>query len=506
MKILITGGTGVIGRGVIPELLADGHQLRLLSRSASETAGEWPGGVECRDGDVADAGSLDGAAAGCQAVLHITGIVDESPPHVTFEKVNVEGTRNVVQEAARSGVRRFVFVSSLGADRGKSPYHQSKLQAEQEVARFPREWVITRPGHVFGPGDEMISTVLKMVRTSPVVPEVGMGQHQFQPLWFRDYGRALKECLSRPDLAGQRLDIAGGDVLTVHDLLRSLSRLTYRPAFPLPLPAFLVRGAVWTFERVRRFLPRGAALPLNESKLTMLVEENLIPSGGVNALVDVLHLEPTPIQEALRELVDLVPENPPETGVGSLEHKQFWIDLSGTQLDAEGLLTLFKTQITEIMPIDFSAEPGAPRVVEYGATLSARLPGRGNIQVRVQESEPHRVTFATIEGHPLAGIVTFTAEPRGGGVRFRVDTWSRPANSLDWLAINMAGRWFQDLTWQTVVENVARLSGGSSPEGVQQKAETLGDDEAKQVEQWAKDLIARRKRDELEEAEARSAS
>ncbi|QDT53998.1 3 beta-hydroxysteroid dehydrogenase/Delta 5--_4-isomerase [Caulifigura coniformis] len=499
MLLLVTGGTGVVGRGVIPELLAAGHQVRLLSRHAEEQAAEWPAGVECLNGDVTDPASLDEAARGCDVVIHVTGIVDEKPPEITFERVNVEGTRHVLEASSRAGVKRFVFISSLGADRGTSPYHRSKIEAEQLVSRFPREWVILRPGHVFGPGDEMISMVLKMVRTSPVVPEIGLGQHRFQPLWFKDFGKAVAKCVTRPELSRQILEVAGAEVITVSELLHTLSELTDRPALPLPLPAFLVKSTLWAFERGRRFLPGQAELPLNESKLTMLVEENMIAEGGPNALVDTLGIPPTPLADALRELADTLLENPLHTGVGRLEHKQFWIDLADAAVDAEGLMTLFKTRINEVMPIDFSAEPGAPQQVENGATLCAHLPGRGNIQVRVHQCDPDRVTFTTVEGHPLAGVVSFFAEGRSPGLRFTVETMARPANTLDWIAINLAGRWFQDLTWQNVAARMGELSGGQSPDGVQTKARTVEGEEARQIEQWADDFIATRRREKMEE-------
>ena len=499
MQVLVTGGTGVVGNGVIPELLAAGHHVRLMSRSASKQSSAWPETVTCINGDVTDPDSIRGAADDCDAVIHITGIVDEQPPEITFEKVNIAGTANIVAEAARAGVQRLIFVSSLGADRGDSPYHKSKLEAEKIVAGFPREWIIVRPGHVFGPGDEMISMVLKMVRTSPVVPAVGVGQHRFQPIWYQDFGKGLAACVDHPNLAGQTLDVAGDDVLTVADLLRKLSKLTHRPAVPIPLPAFLVRGAVAFYELGKRLLGWKTSLPLNDSKLTMLVEENVIPDGRDNALRKVLGVHPTPLDESLLKLCESLPENPPETGVGRLEHKSFWIDLDDASTDAAGLMTLFKDRIQDIMPIDFSAEPDAPRRIEHGETLSAHLPGRGNIQVRVLECEPDRVTFATIEGHPLAGMVTFTARQEAGRLRFSIDTHTRPANTLDWLAIHLAGRWFQDLTWKHVVEKTARLSGATFDGGVQHRAETLDDEAAKDVEARANELIHRRKRENVEQ-------
>jgi len=500
MRVLLTGGTGVIGTGVIPELLAAGYQVRLLSRAASEHVSEWPAGVEAVDGDVTNATSIKNAADGCEAVLHVTGIVDEKPPEITFTSVNVEGTRNMLCEAERAGTRRFIYVSSLGAERGQSPYHQSKREAEALVREFSREFVIVRPGHVFGPGDEMISMALKMVRVSPLVPEVGLGQYRFQPLWFADAGLALAKCVSHPDVAGQTIEIAGAEVLTVHELISTLAKITDRPGLVVPVPAVLVRVACWLTERLQGLIGsrQTPALPLNTSKLTMLVEENIVADGTPNALTGMLSIQPTPLVEALKQLADLVPENPPETGVGRLERKRFWADLSGSDLDSAGLMNLFKTRITEVMPIDFCAEPGAAFQIEPGCTLSAHLPARGHVQVRVEQCDADRVTFVTIEGHPLAGIVTFSAQQQGPGLRFSVETFARAANALDWLAIKSAGHWFQDLTWKSVVEKMVKISGGTAREGVLHEAEALDDEAAAAAERWSEDLIANRKRGERE--------
>src|SRR5688500_9395280 len=121
MRVLVTGGSGVIGEAVVRALLRRGHRVRLLARHAPEEARTWPEGVEPHKGDVTQPDTLRGAAEGCEAVLHLVGIVDEAPPHATFERVNVEGTRHVVDEATRARVPHLVYVSSLGAERGASP-------------------------------------------------------------------------------------------------------------------------------------------------------------------------------------------------------------------------------------------------------------------------------------------------------------------------------------------------------------------------------------------------
>src|SRR5690348_10804670 len=99
MRVLVTGGTGVIGRSTITALLQRGHSVRLLSRHATEDVRQWSQGVSAWPGDVAVAATVEGAADGCDAILHIAGIAEESGSEQTFERVNVGGTRHVLAEA-----------------------------------------------------------------------------------------------------------------------------------------------------------------------------------------------------------------------------------------------------------------------------------------------------------------------------------------------------------------------------------------------------------------------
>ena len=131
MKVLVTGGTGVIGQVLVPELVRQGHSVRVLSRNAGEDSLHWAPSVERWPASISDQSNLRGCAEGRDLVLHVAGIMDESPPALTYETVNVDGTRNIVREAERCKVGRFIYISSLGAEAGTSPYHRSKRRAEE---------------------------------------------------------------------------------------------------------------------------------------------------------------------------------------------------------------------------------------------------------------------------------------------------------------------------------------------------------------------------------------
>ena len=491
MKILVTGGTGVIGAGVIPELLSRGHHVRLLSRHADEDARRWKT-VEAIAGDVSEATSLRGTAATCDAIVHIAGIAVEHPPEVTFEKVNVEGTRNILAEAERSSVRRFIHVSSLGADKGTSDYHRSKFAAEQIVAQSNLEWTILRPGGVYGPGDEVISNLIKMVRALPAVPVVDDGEQPFQPVWFEDLAKAIAVIAEGDALLRETVEIAGREVTNLNDVIRKIGALTDRSPLRLRVPMPLASIAA-------NIASKAIDMPFDETKLTMLREKNVLSDPSSDPLGR-LGIEPTALDVGLARLADEMPEKLPEDGIGAMHHKHFHGDITGSQYTATSLMTLFRERVNDMMPIEFASEPGAPTKIEPGITMTGSLPLRGHFQIRVEVVEPARVVFATVEGHPLAGIVEFRTEDRGSAVRFAIDVFTRAGTILDFVAERTVGGLAQSATWRAVVQNVIDASGGSS-DGVHSESKALSDDEAEAVEKRVKSMVQRRQRGESPDAE-----
>lgn len=499
MRVLITGGTGVIGQGVIEELLKRGHRVRLVSRHATDDVREWPQEqVDARNGDVSEAATLLGAADDCDAVLHIAGIAQEHPPDITFEKVNVIGTRNIVDEAKRAGVRRLIHISSLGADRGESDYHVSKLSAEEIVRASDLEWVIVRPGNVYGPGDEVISLLLKMVRALPAVPTIDFGDQSFQPIWFRDLGTALATLVESNDYKGQVLELAGREVTSMNDVITRLGALTGRTPIQVPVPAPIARLASNVAENF------GIPLPIDKNKLTMLQEENVV--RGENALITTLGVEATSLDEGLRILSESLPEQLPSDGVGRLREKRFWVDIRNSTYNRQELFERFRNEFGEVMPLDVGVEEETKKRLVEGETISMKLPLRGNIQVRVEKVTSSSIVLATLEGHPIAGLVRFNFTNHEGMIRFEVRVLDRSGNFFDFFAMETVGGMLQDRAWQTVVQRVLDDSGGEAVGGIQVDQRELTADAAERAEEWGAEIVNERKRSERERDLERSDS
>jgi NADH dehydrogenase len=489
MRVLVTGGTGVVGARTVDLLVANGHLVRLVSRNAEEDSRRWASNVEPRPGNIADATGLKGVADDCDLVLHIAGIVAESPPKLTYTTVNVDGTRNIIREAERARVGRFIYISSLGADTGKSDYHRSKREGEEIAKKFNGGWIVLRLGNVFGPGDEVVSLVLNMMRTSPAIPMIDAGADRFQPIWIDDAAKAIAAAVERPDLHGRVLELAGGDVTSMDELLGKMEKITGRHPVRIPIPGFLARAGAALADAA------GVSLPVSESQITMLREGNVIRSAGGNALVGVFRITPTPLDVGLKILSESQPEQLPEEGIGALEKKRIWVDIVDSKLTPEELFAHFCLSFDEVTPgtMDASIEPGSRAVIEDGATLTMALPLRGTVQVRANEVTGHSATLVTLKGHPLAGAVRFLAEQRGECVRFEAQVYHRAANVGDWILMNTLGGFMQTATWVSLVERMIHESRGKAPRGVQQESEILDDEQSRRVDEWLRELTNSRR-------------
>src|SRR4051812_26740487 len=184
--ILVTGGTGYVGSRLVQTLVEQGRSVRLLVRDRAEGRRKFPTGVEFAQGDVTARETLPAAMADVEAVIHLVAIIRERGG-LTFERVNYQGTVNVVDGEREAGVRRHLQMSALGVLRDPNfPYHDTKYRAEQYVKASGLDWTIFRPSIIFGPGDQFFSTLAWLAKLpAPFVLPDG-GTAQFQPVWLGD--------------------------------------------------------------------------------------------------------------------------------------------------------------------------------------------------------------------------------------------------------------------------------------------------------------------------------
>jgi len=211
---------------------------------------------------------------GCDAVIHLVGIIGEIGDQ-TFERVHQEGTLRVLEAALTSGVRRIVHMSALGTrPEAASRYHQTKWAAEEAVRSSGLDWTVFRPSLIYGPGDGFVNLFAGMSRWSPVLPVIGRGTSLLQPVSVDCVAQAFARALDSKAAVHQTYDLCGFDRLNLPQILQTLLQITRRRRVIVRIPRALAwyPTAVleWVFPRVLR---RPA--PLSRDQILMLEEDNI---------------------------------------------------------------------------------------------------------------------------------------------------------------------------------------------------------------------------------------
>ena len=296
MKVFLTGGTGFVGSEVLRQLVAAGHAVRCLVRAGSEGKLAVREGVEVHRGDATEPETLKGALEGCDAVIHLVGIIREFPGKgITFRKLHFEATRNMVAAAESQGVNRYLQMSTNGTrENASTPYHRTKWQAEEAVRASSLAWTIFRPSLIFGPGDAFVNMLADMMRKLPVLPVIGDGKYRMSPVAVEDVAASFVKALTLPDMVGKTFHCCGPQSYTYDEVLDLIGAALGKQHVPkLHHPVFLMKPVVALLESFPAF-------PLTSSQMTMLLEGN---ECDPKEWAEAFGITPAPFAEGIRRYV-----------------------------------------------------------------------------------------------------------------------------------------------------------------------------------------------------------
>jgi uncharacterized protein YbjT (DUF2867 family) len=289
VKVLVTGGTGFVGPHVVRAIQDAGHDVRALVRKGSIP------GTEPSQGDITDPESLRRAVNGVDAVVHLVGI--RQGREEQFQRIMVDGTRDLLAAAGEAGVGRFVHMSALGTTEETKelvPYYGAKWLQEGLVRESGLEHVIFRPSFVFGKEGGILPTFRKLAKFAPVTPIVGSGKQRIQPIWADDVAAYFADALAKPETTNRTFELGGPDVVSWDEFWGRLKHAlgVRRPSLHMPM-AFMRVNALVT-ER----LPGD--IPLTRDLLKMLeLGDNVVTNSDA---VETFRRALVPLDEQLRRV------------------------------------------------------------------------------------------------------------------------------------------------------------------------------------------------------------
>lgn len=292
--ILVSGGTGFVGSAIVKELLRRGEQVAVLGRDADKIRKKLGTSVEARSGDVKDGASLAAAMQGIDVVVNAVQFpgapMENKRKGLTYEDVDLKGTRNQVDAAKRAGVRRFVYVSGAGASRdAEKHWFRYKWEAEQYLAQSGLEWVAVRPTWVYGPDDPSLNRFLGFAKMLPFVPMFGDGKQDMQPVFIDDVGRVIADCALKPEAANTLFELGGPERMSMNDVVKTALAIHGKKRMLLHQPVFIGK----TIGTLASVLPSP---PLTADSIDFITE----PAVADNTrLLEVLNPQLTPLSEGL---------------------------------------------------------------------------------------------------------------------------------------------------------------------------------------------------------------
>jgi len=238
--VLVTGATGFVGSHLTSELLRQGCRIRVLVREPRAYSGR---GAEVVQGDVTDPRSLANSCRGVNTVVHLVAVIREKGRE-TFRQINYQGTVNILKASENSGVRRFIYLSALGAtDNPGFKYARSKWEAEEAVRSSEIDWTIIRPSLIYGKGFGFFNRLIQALRMSPpfIAPVPGTGSTLFQPIAVEDVISCILRAIEDDGFVRGVYEVGGPNHVSYTEMVDTLLGVLGQRRVKVPVPLGLMK-------------------------------------------------------------------------------------------------------------------------------------------------------------------------------------------------------------------------------------------------------------------------
>jgi uncharacterized protein YbjT (DUF2867 family) len=293
MKVLVAGGTGFLGREIVGQLVTGGYEVTVLSRSDPARNAVSPE-VHWIQGDVTRPDTLAAALSGFDVVVdavQFPGSPFENPKKGwTFEQIDLQGTRNLVDAARAAGTAHFIGLSGVGAA-AAAKYHwlRFKWDEEQAIITSGVPYTVFRPGWVYGPGDVSLNRFLGFAKVLPFVPVIGDGKMLLNPLFVTDLGNHVTAAVGGGSNTKGIFEIGGPDRVTMDEIIRTALAVAGKRRWLFHQPKALMKAVAG----VAQFAP---GRPLTPDGIEFVTMEAI---ADTSELTRAFGLTLTPLAEAL---------------------------------------------------------------------------------------------------------------------------------------------------------------------------------------------------------------
>jgi len=275
-RVCIIGGSGFVGRSIVDQAIAAGHQVRVACRHPERARDLMVKGVEMVGTDVTDGRGIEAAVANQDVVIYLVGLLFEKGKQ-NFIAAHRDGVERVLNACKQAGVGQYLHMSALGAGNvSESEYACTKAEAEILVRNSELNTTIFRPSIIYGAGDNFFNQFKAMSAALPVMPVIS-GNSLFQPVWVEDVARAFVSSIGNPHVHSQVYDLGGPKTYSFEAMLKLLMAELGRERVFIPLPTIAAKAmAVFT-----SIMPTP---PITLDQIKLLKHDNVVTGEAFPAL------------------------------------------------------------------------------------------------------------------------------------------------------------------------------------------------------------------------------
>jgi nucleoside-diphosphate-sugar epimerase len=252
--ILVTGGLGVMGSTLVKGLADRGFKVRVLDNSDRFRSRLNGYEVDIRIGDITKPETLAGCFDGVETVYHLAAVLIVYDPSL-FQKINVGGTRSVIDASIKAGVKHFILVSSASVTyQHTTPYSLSKRETERMIKeQTAMKWTIVRPTLAYNEsGGEEFNMFLAYLKKYRFVPFIGAGRALKRPVHCDDLMKGFLAIAGNPKAYGKTYAFSGGEAIAIRDMAKLMLRHVGQEKVFITIPITLCRLVAFFAERLQK--------------------------------------------------------------------------------------------------------------------------------------------------------------------------------------------------------------------------------------------------------------
>ena len=290
-KIFITGSTGFVGSEIVKLLIKENYKIFALVRNKNKLPNA--NNLIAIEGNILEPYTYEDILKECDILINLVGIIREFPKKgVTFQNLHIKAVANLINITKNSNITKIIHMSANGAqENAVTNYHKTKFQGQQLVVNSGITYTIFQPSVIYGPNDEFINMLSKVMSKTPIFSYFGNGKQLLQPTSVEEVAEIFVKSIKNQKTDNQIFTVCGNKILTYKEILQLILKIKNSKKLLIPVPIFLVKIAIRLFGKLDSF-------PLTKDQFHMLLEGNICNNRQIFKILNIRDIN---IEEKLRE-------------------------------------------------------------------------------------------------------------------------------------------------------------------------------------------------------------